>query len=483
MGAIKDFIKRYADPQKPVVQVNIEMSRRVDDIYVRYGSRPYNPDLLSAKKGGLKIYYDMRQDDQTKACLHLKKSAIVMPGWDIESDDEELKEFVKEMLTGMEDSIEGVITSILSAFDYGFSVHEIVYAYLETGKFKGKVGLSALRQKSPTRIYFDTDDFGRLKDDGIIQRQYNGKEERLPKSKFVVYSYQKEFDNYYGESDLKAAYRPWFLKQNVQRYMGIYLERFAVPITIGQSEVGAPTPQQKSEFQEIIKNIQAGMAAFLPQGFTMELLESTRVDKGVFTSSIDVCNIAIARAILIPQLLGLVSQEGVGSYGQSQTHFDVFAYILGGVARDVEEVLNEQVIRPLVILNYGEKDKMPKFRFNPMSEGQKESLAKTWSDAVQKGAVTATTETETMVRSLLKFPEPKKGEIEKAKKEAEPLPPAPGVSPVARKFAEEMAIWEKHVQQLDDLEDDVKEKLTESFKGMVMRVLIDAKKKSYSLNG
>ena len=43
---------------------------------------PFNPDLLVGKKG-LKIYREMRLDDQIKAVLYIKKLAVVFPSWKI----------------------------------------------------------------------------------------------------------------------------------------------------------------------------------------------------------------------------------------------------------------------------------------------------------------------------------------------------------------------------------------------------------------
>lgn len=484
MSFLESIVKRFQSPTRVVGMP--ELARQADEIYAKYGSRPYNPDILAAKKGGLRIYYEMRQDDQVKACLHLKKSAVTMPGYNIENDDEELKEFGEAVFDQIEGTAEDFIVSMLSGFDYGFSLHEKVYRILESGPFKGKIGLQALRPKSPTRIEFEADDFGRLKPDGIIQKLNDGRRIRLPVDKFVLFSYQKEFDNYYGESDLRAAYRSWFLKLNCQKYWGIYLERFAIPIAVGKMEMGALSKEQKDEFREIVKNIQAGMSALLPMGMEMEFLEPGRVDRGVFNQAIDACNIAIARAVLIPQLLGVVSQEGVGSYGQSKTHSETFSYILGGVSRMVEEVINEQILRPLTVMNYGERDEFPRFKFNPLSDSEKAFLAEVWTKAVTTGAVTSTVETEKHMRRLLRFPEVNEDEESQLERDREldekakelKATPQPKPLPGKRSYAEDGIEWAKYVQELDGLEDEARVALTDSFEQSIAAMMKDAKKNS-----
>src|SRR5687768_8636730 len=55
---------------------------------LRFGNQlRYNPDDLVGRKG-LRIYDEMRRDEQVKACLNLKIAAVVGPGWHIEPTEE-----------------------------------------------------------------------------------------------------------------------------------------------------------------------------------------------------------------------------------------------------------------------------------------------------------------------------------------------------------------------------------------------------------
>ena len=314
-----------------------ETATAVDDIYRRWNLQHFNPDLLAAKKGGLAIYKDMRGDDQVKACLQLKKAAVITPGWEIEGDNAEHVEFIKYCIAQMEGTMEGFIVSMLSAFDYGFSLHEKIFNYIDRGKFNGKIGIKQLKAKSPTRITFDIDDYGNINGNGILQTQMDGKVTRLPVDKMILYSYQREFDNYYGESDLKAIYRLWFVKVNVLRYWAVYLERFSIPIVNGKLTSGKITEQQRTDFKTLVSNIQAGMSVVTPNDMILSLLESARVDRGVFNQAIDALNVGIARGILIPQLIGLVPQAGVGSYGKSETDLKVFDWVLGSIGKQIQD--------------------------------------------------------------------------------------------------------------------------------------------------
>ena len=481
----------------------------VDDIYGLQWMSPlwrYNPDQLAIKKGGLKIYKEMRLDDQAKAALHLKKSAIIHPGWDVECDDNNLSDFVKHIFERMEGTVEETVRSILSGYDYGFSIHEKVYSVIEQGPFKGKIGLMALKQKSPTRILFKTDDYGNLLPDGIVQWQRTGELRPLQVDKFVRFTYQKEFDNFYGESDLRAAYRFWFLKLNFFRYWGMYLERFGVPLALGKSKSATLSDTEQAKFRQIVSNLQAGMAAVLPMDLEIEFKEAARTDRGTFEQAINACDVRIARAILMPTLLGLSAGNDVGSLARSKTEKETFDMILGGDSRLVQDVINEQIVRPMVEMNFGVVEQLPKFVFRPMNEEDKKTYVAAWSDAVSKGSAKSTVETQKYVRGLLGFPEMTPDE-ETAAKDAEKAgadlasaalkgtpPPGKGNGKVDGKGnpaegpqkvyvlttlnpQEARKAWDDHVSQLDDLEDDAREALSGAFDGAIQALAIDAKKK------
>lgn len=505
--------------QAPAPSFRGDTATAVDDIYGLQwmaSTWRYNPDQLAIKKGGLKIYHEMRLDDQAKSALHLKKSAIVHPGWSVECEDEEMQAFVKNIFDRMEGTPEDLVRSILSAYDYGFSLHEKVYSYIEEGEFKGKIGITAVKQKSPTRILFKTDDYGNLLEDGIVQWQRTGELRPLRTDKFIRFTYQKEFDNFYGQSDLRAAYRFWFLKINFFRYWGMYLERFGVPLALGKSVNATLNDADQTKFRKIVANLQAGMAAVLPPDLEIEFKEAARTDRGTFVQAIDACDIRIARAILMPTLLGLSAGQNKGSLARSQTEADTFDMILGADSRAVEDCINEQLVRPLVEMNFGMVKEIPRFKFNPMREEDKNTFVVSWSDAVSKQAVKSTIETEKHVRQLLGFPEmtPEEETEIKDAKEAEAaglealkqgMPPGgpkvPGkgngkgngkgsaaddqgaqgkkVYVLTGMNAQEARVkWLDHLADLDDLEDDAKMALSEAFETSIEALAVDARKKS-----
>lgn len=380
-------------------------------LYQGVGFRPYNPDLLVRRKGGLTIYDEMRLDDEVKGAITLKKHAVLAPGWNIEpasdeENDEEIAEYVNYVFNKMQGSINDFLLQVLTALDYGYSITEIVWDIFDSGPYDGKVGIRALKAKKPHYYEFDTDDYSNLKPNGLVQTGIltsSTLEKHLPVNKFIIYVYQKEFGNWYGTSDLRAAYRAWWSKDNIIKFWNIYLERFGSPLAVGKYKTN--NPNSITNLKTILEKLQSKTSITFREGeFDISLLEPQRRSTADYEAALNFYNRSIARSILIPDRLMAAGETG--AYSQAKIHFDIFLWVVQKLRQDIEEiVMEEQLIRRLVGWNFQNVKALPKFRFNPLTEEQKIELAKAFTDAVQKGAVLPTLDDENHIRKTLNFPE------------------------------------------------------------------------------
>jgi len=349
----------------------------------------------------------MQTDDAVKAALMLKRHAVVSTGWDIapattKPIDLEAAEFLKYTFEQMQGSLDDVLLAILSALPYGFSLSELVFTQYLSGPFSNKIGLKAIKTRQPYGFRFVVDAYDNLLDDGIEQFG-----RRLPAQKFVVYSFDSEHGNLYGRSDLRACYDPWWMKQNVSNWWGIFMDRYGIPLAEGivPSHGGVPDGTV-DDVRVALDNLQA--ATSFVHGDEIKLAFPTVSINGqgavTFERAIEISDKRIARALLLPNLLGVAASGNTGSFAQAKKQFDVFVLVIEKLQRDLSEtVMGEQVIRRLIDLNY-QVEQYPAFVFLPFTDSNKAQLLQLWYGAITAQAVHSRPEDEAHIRMMTEFP-------------------------------------------------------------------------------
>ena len=385
-----------------------EMGYQNSIIYGPGDFEHYNPDALIYNKGTF-IYDKMLTDDQVKAVVEFKKHAVLSRDYyfDIESgedgepleEQEEMADFFKLMIKKIRGSWTDKLLGILSAIHNGYSITEKIY---EPISWDGKTmwGLKDLKLRP-----FDTFNGGFIIDNhGNIlglQQQIGGQIIEIPVDKVIHFVHQPDKDPQYGRSDLRAAYRAWWSKDIAIKFQNIHLERHAGGF-VWASYKGSLTNDNKSKLQNILKNITARMGAYLPENIQLNEFKPLTTD--AYEKAIAQQDKAISKSILVPNLIGITEQGSTGSYAQAQSQVEAFFWVLDAIAKRLEETLNEQLFRELALWNFGTED-FPLFRFEPVSDAQKEIIVKTWAELVSKGAVTKTDSDEDHIRRMMGFPE------------------------------------------------------------------------------
>ena len=370
-----------------------------------YGAQ-YNPSKLVTRKG-LEIYDKMRLDDQVHAALQFKKSAVLAAGWEVSPGEDDMPEdevalFVRNTLRAVEGGFNDALFEVLSALDYGYSVSELVWAERD-----GDIVLAALKTRRPHTFLFDTDVHGNLL--AVLQRQLRGTA-RMPPDKFLLFTYGKEFSNYYGRSDLEVCYRSWWSKDNTYKWLTMLLERLGIPPIFGLYDANKYTQQQVSDLKSVIKNLQAATMGIIPRpgdAASLDFWTPQLADNAtrVFIPALDMYNKDISRALLMPNLIGFTPDSSSGSWARAKVHLDVFMLAVERLRTDLMEEVQESIVVPLVDLNFGPQGVYPRFRFLPVGDEAQLDLIKTWAQLVGLQALTKQPEDEIYMRKLLKLPE------------------------------------------------------------------------------
>ena len=371
---------------------------------------PWNPDSLVQRKG-LKIYREMAHDEQIKAALLAKQYAVLSAGYSIQLPQlpedakkaeidaaEEHKEFIEFNFQEMKGSIEAKLRGIMDALVAGFSVSEKVFHLIDYGKFEGKWGIKDIRTRPPEDFEFHTDDSGELLKDGVWQF-----DTPMPAHKFVIYSHQAQYGNLYGQSDLRAAYAPWWSKTNMMKLMAVSLERYAEPIAVATYK-GLLTASQRDDIDAFLKNLQSRSGILIPETVMIDFKAPPPRAAEAFIPALEFYNQQMRIAILMPGLIGLSGEQQIGSFARAVKEFDVFLWIIGQLRKDLEIVLNEQVVKPLIDLNYEVDHGMyPKFEFNEITEEAKYKQFELFLMGLGAGALNKGPEDENKLREMINF--------------------------------------------------------------------------------
>ena len=404
---------------------------------------PYNPDTL-VPGNDYSIYDEMRDDDQVKAVLSLKKDMNVNTGWRVVSDDQEVQEFLEGALNrigsydGMEDSFEDVLRGMLTSYDYGFSIADAVF--IEPGdSVSGKYEIRLIKVRPPHSFLFHLDDVGIVRE--IEQRTSNGAI-LLEPSRIIHHVYQPDFSNPYGKSDLKAAHTPWKSKKFILRMAMRYSERFAGALVIGRYDPNME-PAEVSRFQAVLKSIQDNTVLTVPSNTQIELAQPAKDSTDHYIKLLNHLNTWIARAVLVPDLLGISGDKtGGGSYSLGVEQFKVFLASIEKDRLSLARKITNHLIKPLVNVNFGDKV-TASFEFKPFSREDQSQFLALWSEAVRGGAWKAS---EDEIRHFLRktgFPEPETIQLVLEPVAPEKSPALPKEQAEEKAFARSRPSYEK----------------------------------------
>lgn len=368
----------------------------------------YNPDDLIGKRG-YAIYARMMVDEQVKAVVQFKRDAVLAPGWVLEfaeqsklspEERERRCDVIREVFDRMRGSFHDALCAIASGRVFGFSLTEKVYERVKIGG-QNVQGLNCLLPRPVDTFLFYPDEYGTLVK---CEQRINGRTIEVDLDKFIHYVHNPQEDRFYGESDLRAAYRAWYSKDASLKLYLNYLERFAGGFaSFEQTELSSlqPGTQDYAALQSVLANMRSAMGVILPKGVTLEM--SNPASTSEFREAMTTFDLQIAKALLVPNLLGVSHTGQTGAYSQSQTQLDAFFWTLAADSKRLESCINEQLIADVAGRNWADGE-FPRFCFKPPSQEAVKWIVDKWTALVTAKAVKASDEDEAHVRDLLEFP-------------------------------------------------------------------------------
>lgn len=301
------------------------------------------------------LYVEMTKDSMIQTALTIKSLGVLASGWNLTGPDD-VTTFVREAFSRMQGSIYTVLQNAMDAFVHGWSVQEISFR-----ADSGRWWIDSIKPKDPRLFALEIDEYETPKG---LKLTLPGEDERtFPLDQFVIYRHRGGYGRPYGASDLDAAVPHFREKKRLMDAWRQHLEKFASPTLLAKFGKGATNEDQVAMLRSL-EALAKNSAIVFPDDFDVTPLGDRNSASQGFMDEIEFHNREIARAI-VGQTLTTSEGGRVGSLAMGRVHLQVFLLQLEAIRRDLADtVVNEQIVKPLVSLNFGAVD-LPRFEFEP----------------------------------------------------------------------------------------------------------------------
>ncbi|WP_330634586.1 DUF935 domain-containing protein [Anaerovorax sp. IOR16] len=357
---------------------------QVQDKYSTYPSNGLTPARLAqifreADSGDalrqMELFEEMEEKDpHLFSQLQTRKNAVT--GLDFEvipfSDDEydkRIADFVKEEIESIE-SIEDVFLDLLDAIGKGIATSEIIW-----GTDGGKYVIDDIKWRHQKKFFWDENDTLKV----MTEEQPMGIE--LPKNKFIIHRYKARSGHPSRAGVLRVvAWMYLFKNYDVKDWVS-FCEVFGMPLRLGKYNPSA-SEEDKEALMRALVMLGTDAAGIIPDNTEIEFKESSKTTSiNVYESLARFCDEQMSKAILGQTL---TSDSGGGSYAQSKTHNEVRHDLTVADCKALASTIRRDLIRPLVLFNFGEDKRIPYLRFDCEEAGDLKETAEIYDTLINK---------------------------------------------------------------------------------------------------
>lgn len=309
---------------------------------------------------------------------------------------QELSQFVEECLSDMSLDWRDTLAEILTMLPYGWAYLELVYKRRggEGGEPEsrsrytdGRIGWRKWSVRGQeTRERWEFDESGGVQ--GMWQRMDSGGVVLIPIEKALLFRTSPRKGNPEGRSVLRAAYRAWYFKRNIESIEGVGVERDLAGLPVAKvppSVLAGETDGTRAQ-RDAIKAILTGIKRDEQEGviwplvfddaghemYQLELLGSggtRQFDTGAIIQRYEQ---RIAMSVLADFIM--LGHEGVGSYALSATKSSMFKTALEAWLESIAGVINTHAIPRLLRLNGMDTTLPPRLAFGAVGSVDVDTL-------------------------------------------------------------------------------------------------------------
>jgi phage gp29-like protein len=283
----------------------------------------------------------------------MERSMSVLPANDKDSRAVDTAQFIEQQLGRIK--LDPLLDCLLDAPGYGFSVQEMIF---DTSA--GQAELQEVNDCPQELFLFGNRFYPQTGPMMLLDNPWASDGQLVPEQKFLIFSYRMRGRNRMGRPLLKNVFWPSWFKRNIQRFWLQYAEKGPGTAVVRYND--ADNDSERKQAMHVAEAFRDATAVAVPKGmdYDAELLKIARsMNPDVYEHLFKTLQLSIARRIQGETLTSFGSEEGRGSQAQGRTHADTFDTRSVSLCKMTMSVINEQLVKPLVLWNYGPDAPMP----------------------------------------------------------------------------------------------------------------------------
>lgn len=282
------------------------------------------------------------------------------------------------------ETIQAELFDILDAIGKGISFTEIIWDTSE-----GDWNVAHLAWRDPRWFRFDRRDgstpliIGGYDADGVGRVIGPLGEAAFPPFKFITTVIRAKSGLPVRSGVARIALWAWMFKAFTQRDWAIFTQTFGQPVRVGKYPAGSSQGDKDTLFNAVA-NIAGDCAAIIPEMMSIDFIESKNVGAGsdLYIKRANWLDQQISKAVLGQTA---TTDAIAGGHAVGKEHREVEEDIERADAKALDAVLNRDLVRPAVQLQFGPQLKYPKVKIGRAEEANVELIVSSVDKLVPMG--------------------------------------------------------------------------------------------------
>lgn len=314
--------------------------------------------LREADEGSVRTQMELFEEIEEKdphiaSQMQTRKNAVTGLDWEVIpfSDtplDKKISAFVDSTLTSLK-NWNTVMFDLLDAIGKGIAVSEVIWGYEG-----GMVIPKEIRHVSQKLLSWDTDDVLRVSTaDNLVGVP-------LVPNKYIIHEYRARSGHPSKAGVLRVCAWMYLFKNYAVKDWVAFAEIYGMPLRLGKYSAGASEEDRKALARALIQ-LGSDAAGIIPDSADITFIEAQKqTSVSVYEILARYCDEQCSKAIVGQTL---TADTGGGSYAQSKTHNDVRHDLTVADCKAIAATLQDDLIRPLVLFNFGIESRLPSIHF------------------------------------------------------------------------------------------------------------------------